>query len=212
MKLGIFDSGVGGEAIATALRQSFPTANITTVNDRVHLPYGDKSSDEIRRLTNTAIQPLLGSDVIVIACNSATTAAIDWLRSTYPDQKFIGIEPMIKTAATATKTGVIAVFATPATLASVRYHELKRQFASTLQVIEPNCSDWARMIEDNTINEQHIQKTVDTCLAANADVIVLGCTHYHWIKIEIEELAKGRATILEPSQAIANRVSELLNL
>lgn len=212
MKLSVFDSGIGGEAIAEALRREFPNADIMAVNDRAHMPYGDKTAEEIQALTDTAIQPLLGRDVIVIACNSATTAAIDFLRANYPKQKFIGIEPMIKSAAALTKTGIIAVCATPATLKSSRYQELKTKFAQHVSVLEPDCSTWAKMIEDNDVNETLIAREIEQALAQNADVIVLGCTHYHWIKDEIEQLAHSRATVLEPSEAIGRRVKDLLEL
>lgn len=212
MKLGVFDSGIGGKAIAESLRQHFPDAIITAIDDHEHLPYGDKTSDEIRALTDTAIQPLIGNDIIVIACNSATAAAIDWLRAKYPTQKFVGIEPMIKPAAAATKAGIIAVCATPATLTSERYRNLKRAYASNITVIEPDCSTWAKMIEDNNINEIIISKQIEDTIAQGADVIVLGCTHYHWIDKLVSKIAAGRAQIFEPSKAIAIQVEKLCGL
>jgi glutamate racemase len=181
MKLGIFDSGIGGEAVATALRATFPQANIITVNDEAHVPYGDKTQKEVIHLTTAAIQPLLIAqcDVIILACNTATMAAIDTLRGRYPAQKFIGIEPMVKTAATLTKTSTVAVCATPVTLASRRYRELKKRYAATLTVLEPDCSQWASMIQNNQINHEKIERTIATVCENGADVIVLGCTHYH---------------------------------
>lgn len=211
MKIGVFDSGIGGEAIAASLQGHFPDAHIVTVDDHAHLPYGDKSYEEIRTLTNTAIQPLLGSDGIVIACNSATAAAIDWLRQTYPHQKFIGLEPMVKPAAQQTKSGVIAVCATPATLAGERYKTLKETYAAKITVLEPDCRTWARMIEDNVMNEQILKTQITALLDQQADVIVLGCTHYHWIKEDIMQLTGNRAIIIDPSDAIADRVRELLS-
>lgn len=212
MRLGIFDSGIGGEAVAESLRVAFPAANITTVNDREHVPYGDRTSEDIVRLTDAAIQPLLESrcDVIVIACNSATAAAIETLRARYPGQPFIGLEPMVKPAAAMTKTGTIAICATPATLNSDRYQHLKETFASNVTVLEPDCSGWARMIEDSEINEDHIEETVEAACSRGADVIVLACTHYHWIREVIERAAAGRATVIDPSDAIASRVRSLL--
>lgn len=212
MKLGVFDSGIGGKAIAKSLRQHFSDAIITVIDDHEHLPYGDKTRDEIRALTDTAIQPLIGNDIIVIACNSATAAAIDWLRAKYPAQKFVGIEPMIKPAAAATKTSIVAVCATPATLASERYRNLKRTYASNITVIEPDCSTWAKMIEDNNINEIIISKQIEATIAQGADVIVLGCTHYHWIDKLVSKIAAGRAQIFEPSKAIAIQVEKLCRL
>lgn len=212
MKLGVFDSGIGGEAVAAALRVTFPDADIITVNDRQHIPYGDKAPEEVIRLTDTAIQPLITAscDVIIIACNTATALAVEPLRQRYPTQKFIGIEPMIKTAASVSTTGTIAVCATPATLASDRYHNLIAQYGAGLQIIEPDCATWAHMIEHNQINHHTIEHIITTVCDQGADVIVLGCTHYHWIKDLIIELAAGRAAILEPSEAIGRRVQQIL--
>lgn len=212
MKLGVFDSGIGGEAVAAALQRTFPEADIHTVNDRTHVPYGNKAPSEVIRLTNTAIQPLLADncDVIILACNTATALAIEWLRAHYPTQRFIGIEPMIKTAASLTRTGTIAVCATPATLASDRYATLVKKYGANLNIIEPDCSQWAAWIENNQLNHAHVKQIIDAVCNQGADVIVLGCTHYHWIKDVIIALAAGHATVIEPSEAIGRRVSTLL--
>lgn len=212
MKLGIFDSGIGGEAVAASLRAAFPNAEIVNVDDREHLPYGDRSPEDITALTDTAIQPLLAGncDIIVIACNSATAAAIKTLRARYPEQLFIGLEPMLKPAVAMTKTGTIAVCATPATLNSAHYARLRETYESDVTILEPDCSTWARIIEDNEVNENHIEETVEAVCSAGADVIVLACTHYHWIREVIERAAAGRADVIEPSAAIADRVRSLL--
>lgn len=212
MTIGIFDSGVGGEALVYSLTASFPDAKILSVNDHQHMPYGDRSVSEIIRLTDAAIQPLLDADcdVIVLACNTATSNAIDTLRASYPNQKFIGIEPMIKTAASLTKTQIIAVCATPATLASDGYAVLAAKYGTHLEIIEPDCRTWAYMIENNILNQEEIKDIINDVCKRGADVIVLGCTHYHWIKDLITDLADGRAEIIEPSKAIGRRVRELL--
>lgn len=214
MKLGVFDSGIGGEAVAAALQRTFPEAEIITVNDHENVPYGEKTRDEVIALTEAAVQPLLSArcDVIVLACNTATALAIEQLRSTYPAQKFIGIEPMIKTAATATTTKTVAVCATPATLRSQRYADLVKHYGNDLTIIEPDCSQWAYWIEHNELNHEHVKQIVDDVCNDGADVIVLGCTHYHWIKDDIIALAHGRAEVIEPSEAIGRRVSQLLQL
>lgn len=214
MKLGVFDSGIGGEAVAAALRQTFPDADILTVNDHKNVPYGEKTKDMVIVLTEAAIQPLLKAqcDVIILACNTATALAIEQLRQDYPQQKFIGIEPMIKTAASTTKTGTIAVCATWATLGSHRYAELIERYGKDLTITEPDCSQWAYWIEHNQLNHEHVRKVIDDVCSKGADVIVLGCTHYHWIKEDIVRLARGRAVILEPSEAIGRRVAQLLQL
>lgn len=214
MKLGVFDSGIGGEAVAETLRRAFPDAEVITANDRAHLPYGQRPTEELIRLTDTAIQPLLahGCDIIILACNTATAAAIETLRRSYPHQKFIGLEAMIKTASLQTKTGIICVCATPATLNSERYKKLKATYASDVKIIEPDCSHWAEMIEDNMINHATIVASLDTACERGTDVIVLACTHYHWIRKEIERAVSGRAIVIDPSEAIVRRVRQLLEL
>lgn len=211
MKLGIFDSGMGGKALAASLSDIFPEAMIRVVDDHKNVPYGSKSVDQIIALTDTAIQPLLadGSDVIIIACNTATMAAIETLRRKYPLQNFVGLEPMVKPAALLTKTGAIAVCATPFTLASKRYRWLVEAYAKNTTVLQPDCSRWARMIEDGAIDQAEIEKVVNDSCEQGADVIVLGCTHYHWIKGMIEEIAGNRAVVLEPSEAIARRIQAI---
>lgn len=212
MKLGVFDSGIGGEAVAAALQNTFPLATIVTVNDRENVPYGSKTTHEVISLTDKAIQPLLSisCDIIVLACNTATAAAIETLRKRYPAQKFIGIEPMIKTASALTLSNTIAVFATPSTLKSQRYKQLIETFGSHLTVIEPDCSQWAYLIENNQLNRAHVEQNIQDVCSRGADVIVLGCTHYHWIKDLITDIANGRAKVIEPSEAIGQRVSTLL--
>jgi glutamate racemase len=165
-------------------------------------------------LSDAAIQPLLSlnCDVIVIACNTATAIAIKTLRTKYPNQRFVGIEPMIKTAAKLSKTRTVAVCATPATLNSQRYSNLKTKYGSDIQIIEPDCSKWAKMIECNDINHQMIEGTIKNVCDQNADVIVLGCTHYHWIKDEIIKLSLGYAQVIEPSEAIGRRIKSILKL
>lgn len=212
MKLGVFDSGIGGEAVAASLRLSFPWAQIQTVNDRENVPYGSKTTEQVIKLTEAAIQPLLDSDcdVIILACNTASAAALESLRERYPNQSFIGLEPMVKPAARLTKTGVIAVCATPSTLASSRYAWLVETYAKNTTILQPDCSRWAYMIENNQIDKTQIEAVVKNVLSQGADTIVLGCTHYHWIKDLISEIAGVEVNILEPSQAIANRVRAIL--
>lgn len=214
MKLGVFDSGIGGKTIANSLAKDFPQATILYVQDTEHVPYGGREKTEIITLTETAIVPLLTSecDCIVLACNTASAAAIEYLRKTYPTQQFIGLEPMVKPAVAATKSGKIAVFATPFTLSSERYTRLKQRYAQNIIVFEPDCSDWAEMIEHNRIEDKRIEQEVEQVLKDGADVLVLACTHYHWIKDKIVTQVGSRAIVLEPSEAISRRVASLLGL
>ena len=212
MKIGVFDSGKGGEAVAAELKRLLPEAQVISINDSKNVPYGARSRAEIIKLTNAAIMPLLamGCDTIVIACNTATAAAIQVLRATYPTQKFVGLEPMIKPAAQITRSGVVAVLATPVTLGSHRYYELKREWAADLTVIEPDCSSWAELIEHNRADEIPLAKTIQELTSSNVDVIVLACTHYHWLKADIEKIAGPNVTVLEPSEAIKNRLVDII--
>jgi glutamate racemase len=145
-----------------------------------------------------------------LACNTASAATLETLRASYPAQQFIGLEPMIKPAAALTRTNTIAVCATPSTLASERYNWLVETYAKDIRTIEPDCSRWARMIEHNQIDREHVAAIINHCCEEGADVIVLGCTHYHWIKDLITEIANGRATVLEPSEAIARRIQAIM--
>lgn len=210
MTIGVFDSGIGGQAIADQLRTLIPNADIKAVDDRKNVPYGSRPADEIIALTDRAIQPILNKcDVIVIACNTATTVAIDTLRSKYPKTKFVGIEPMIKPAAFQTQTGRITVLATPATLKSGRYKQLKELWAKTLYVDEPDCSTWARTIEDGQADLVPIEETVQKAVSEGSDVIVLACTHYHWLKERADKTAGDDVVVLEPSDAIARRINDI---
>jgi glutamate racemase len=214
VKIGVFDSGIGGEAVAEKIQRLFPAAVVISVNDSENIPYGLKRRSEIIRLTMKAVKPLVedACDAIVVACNTATTNAIGDLRETYPDVHFIGIEPMVKPAAKMTHTGVIAVLATPGTLSSQRYAELKRQWASHVTVIEPDCSTWADRIERGGADSIDVTTTVEELLRWQVDVIVLGCTHYHWLKDRIQAIAGPKVQVLEPSDAIGARLDSLLSI
>lgn len=213
MKIGVFDSGIGGEAVAAKLKQLLPDSNIKFVNDHDHMPYGNRTKKDIIKLTNLAIQPLLKDEceAIVIACNTATTVALPRLRLIYPDINFIGIEPMVKPAARITKSKHIAICATPRTLSSLRYGELKKQWLNDIEIIEPDCSDWAELIEKGRSNLIDVEELVKYLKRSSTDVIVLGCTHYHWLKDRFEIASGPQITILEPSDAIAERIKNILN-
>jgi len=213
MRIGIFDSGIGGEAVAIKLQKLLPLAEIMSVNDHEHMPYGALPQQEVINLTLRAIKPLLDKecDAIIIACNTATTVAISSLRQSCPSTNFIGIEPMVKPAALATKTGVIAVCATPNTLKSDRYKELKQTWTDKITVIEPDCDDWAEMIERGMSDTIDVESTMERLINLDVDVIVLGCTHYHWLKSRIAAAVGSKVIVLEPSDAIAERIKSLID-
>lgn len=212
MKVGVFDSGVGGQAVADAIKAAMPELEVDYREDHEHVPYGSKTPIELLGLVTPILEAMAadGCRVIVIACNSVTTTIISELRERI-SVPIIGIEPMIKPASQQTKSGVIAVCATQATLNSARYKYLVETFAANLKVLQPDCTDWAAMIEQNDINHDHIEKVIVSVCEQGADVIVLGCTHYHWIEDQILEIAKKYdAVVIQPEEAIVRRLKEVL--
>jgi glutamate racemase len=211
MKIGVFDSGVGGKSVANAIEKAMPELEVVFMNDAEHLPYGTKTNDEIYGFCRPVFDRLIeaGSDVIVVACNTVSTNLIKRLREEL-SVPLVAMEPMVKPAAEATKSGVIAVCATPRTLASERYDWLKQTYAAGIKVIEPDCSDWTSMIEAEAVDRQKIQGIIDNACDQGADVIVLGCTHYHWIEAMIKECARGRAEVIQPEQAIVRRLKTVI--
>ena len=211
MIIGVFDSGVGGLSVANAIQKALPEANIVLKEDRANLPYGTKTPDQLFALVTPILEDLAaqGCEAIVVACNTVTTTIIQRLREVIA-VPLIGMEPMVKPAVAMSKTGTIAVFATPTTLGSTRYAYLKEEYAKGVAVIEPDCSTWSFMVEHDDIDEEKIKQNVDTALEGNADVIVLGCTHYHWIEELIKSLAGDKATVLQPEQPVIAQLIRVL--
>lgn len=196
--------------MARVVAQAFPDVEVVFACDQAHMPYGSKTKAELIALALPVLQGLQaqGCAIIVVACNTVTTTCIRELRELL-DVPLIGIEPMVKPAAELTSTGVITVCATPATLASERYAWLKQTYGAACRFIEPDCSAWAQLIEQNAINEAHIQAALAPALAEGTDVIVLGCTHYHWIEQDIRRMCGETVTVLQPETAIMSRVKQI---
>ena len=211
MKIGVFDSGVGGLSVAKAIQTALPDDEVVLREDKLHVPYGNRPPTEILGFVVPIFEDMIrdGCQVIVVACNTVSTTLIDPLRQRF-NLPLVAIEPMVKPAASLTKSSIIAVCATPTTLASQRYAWLKQQYAAGLTVLEPDCSDWALMIEGNRVDHQKIDRRIDEVLTAGADVIVLACTHYHWIEAEIAKLVAGKAAVLQPEPAIIKQLKRVL--
>lgn len=211
IKVGVFDSGVGGLSVVAAIKRAMPQLEIVFKNDSEHVPYGTRPVDEIYDLIKPIMQQFIdeGCQVIVVACNTVTTNLIGRLRADF-DIPFIGMEPAIKPGATASQTKTIAVCATPRTLSSPRYLWLRQTNAGGVSVLEPDCSDWATMIEDRQVDRQKVTGTVNQVCQAGADVIVLGCTHYHWIEDLIKQAAAGRAKVIQPEEPVIRQLNSVL--
>ena len=208
MKIGVFDSGIGGKNVAEVLEQAFPADTILYANDHEHVPYGIRAPTEIQHLTETALSPLFEAkcDVIVIACNTATTNAIAVLRTAHPDVFFVGLEPMVKPATKITRSKTIAICATNATRKSAGYLALKTRWAEGITILEPDCTQWASLIENYESHMIDVEGLVDELTKKNCDVIVLACTHYHWLKRRFQKAAP-HMTILEPTDAVTARIN-----
>lgn len=211
MKVGVFDSGVGGLSVANAIKLALPELEVILREDREHIPYGLRQPQEILGFVLPILNELsmLGCEVIVIACNTVSTTLITQLRQKM-STPLVALEPMVKPAAALTKTGVIAVCATPATLNSERYAWLKNEYAKDVTILEPDCSDWALMIEGNQVERQTIEARIHQVLSQSADVIVLACTHYHWIEEDIRTMAGADVTVLQPEQAIITQLQRVI--
>jgi glutamate racemase len=211
VKIGVFDSGVGGLSVVNAINKAIPDLEVIYKEDKEHVPYGTKSVEQVHGFVRPIFQGLIdeGCQVIVVACNTVTTNLISQLREEFP-VPMVGMEPMVKPAAAASKTGVICVCATPRTLSSKRYGWLKEQYAPSTTVLEPDCSDWAAMIEANRVNREKVAKTINDSIAKGADQIVLGCTHYHWIEELIKDSAAGRAEVLQPEVPVVKQLKLVL--
>lgn len=212
-KIGVFDSGMGGQSVVNAIKTALPELEVIFETDRENVPYGDKSPERLLELAIPKIRNLeeAGCDVIVVACNTVTTTIIKQVREVIKTL-IVAIEPMIKPAASMTKTGKIVVCATPATLTSPRYKELVNKYAQGIEIFEPNCSDWALLIESNEHNHRNIELDLEKPLHQGADVVVLACTHYHWIQEEVEQIAdKYKAAVIQPEQAIVERLKTVLS-
>lgn len=211
MKIGVFDSGVGGQSVANAIKAALPELEIIVREDRQHLPYGFRTPDEILGFITPIFQEMIGEgcQVIVVACNTVTTTLINKLRQKF-DVPMVAVEPMVKPAAELTKSKVIAVCATPTTLGSQRYKWLKSEYAKAIKVLEPDCSDWAAMIEGGQVDQEKILSRINEVLSRSADVVVLACTHYHWIEDEIKAICQDRAVVLQPEPALVGQLKRVL--
>ena len=210
MKIGVFDSGVGGLSVARAIDKDLPQHEVLFVNDSQNVPYGTKTPDELFEIVLPIIRKLAKTcQVIVVACNTVSTTLIERLRADIP-VPLIAMEPMVKPAAGQTKSGVIAVCATPTTLTSKRYKRLKHEYAKNVKVLEPDCSEWMLMIEKKAVDRNKIADRIDTVCDQGADVIVLGCTHFHWIEELIKSVAKGRAKVLQPEVPVITELKRVL--
>ncbi|MBW8244413.1 glutamate racemase [Muricauda oceani] len=213
--IGIFDSGVGGTSIWKEVAKMLPNENTIYLADSANAPYGEKSKEEILSLSIKNTEYLLnaGSKIIVVACNTATTNAIDHLRSHY-DVPFIGIEPAIKPAALQTKTKKVGVLATKGTLSSSLFHNTSKLFAEGITVLEQEGKGLVELIEAGKIDSPEMRSLLatflDPMLKENIDCLVLGCTHYPYLIPVLREMLPEHINIIDSGEAVARQTKAVL--
>jgi glutamate racemase len=213
--IGIFDSGVGGTSIWRAIQAQMPMEHTLYLADSRNAPYGKKSKAEITALSvkNTEFLIAQGAKIIVVACNTATTNAIDHLRATY-DLPFIGIEPAIKPAALQTQTKSIGILATQGTLSSALFAKTSETFAKDIQVIEVIGSGLVELIESDQIQSPEMLELLNKYLApmkaAKVDHLVLGCSHYPYLIPLISSLLGNGVNIIDSGLAVARQTQRIL--
>jgi glutamate racemase len=215
--IGVYDSGVGGLSVWRELYRIMPEQDYIYVADGAHCPYGTKPIEFIISRADAITRFFLskGAEVVVIACNTATAAAVEYLRGKYPIP-FVGMEPAIKPAALASKTGVVGVLATANTFKGSLYNNTREEFASNIKVIEKVGTGLVECVESGRTEGDEVEtllhRYIDEMKRENADSIVLGCTHYPFLKEAIRKVIGNRnVNIIDPSPAIADRVVYLLD-
>lgn len=219
--IGIFDSGIGGLSVFREIRNLLPEQDYAYYSDNAHCPYGEKSKEYIIGRARTITEFLLseGADMIVVACNTATAAAISTLRTEYPEIPFIGMEPAIKPAVKLTRTGVVGVLATAGTLKADKYLDARGRWSDSIRVAEHVGQGFVELVETgNTTGqeaEETVQKSLKPLLDEGADVIVLGCTHYPFLSDTITKVAaelqpEKEIRIIDPAPAVAKHIVEVM--
>lgn len=215
--VGFFDSGIGGTSVRDAFRRLCPDEPTIYLADSANCPYGNKSPAEVIRLSTALARKLIqrGSEVVVVACNTATAAAIDTLRATWPEVPFVGMEPAVKPAALGSVTGIVGVLATRGTFQGRLYRQTSARVAGNVKIIETVADEFVALVERGETCgvevEMAVRMRLEPLLAAGADRIVLGCTHFPHLKSVMEKIAAGRAVIIDPSDAVARRIRDVLH-
>jgi glutamate racemase len=215
--IGVFDSGIGGLSVANAIYGLLPRESIYYYADTAHVPYGPRSRDELRSFALAITRHLLerGAKIIVLACNTATGAALDHLRQEWPDVPFVGMEPAVKPAAQATRSGKVGVLATQATINSERYASLMHRYAAGVEVFENPCIGLVPLIEAGRFNHPDTQAMLENIvrpmLERGVDTLVLGCTHYPFILPALRKITGPAIQLIDPAPAVARQVARRLD-
>lgn len=213
--IGIFDSGVGGLSVMNEIAKELPQEDVVYFADSVHCPYGRRTYQEIERLARGVVTFLLSqaAKVIVVACNTASTAALYHLRETF-SVPIVGMEPAVKPAAERTDSKVVGVIATEATFQGALFASLVERFASDIEVLTQACPGLVERVEagfiEDAVTKEMLSEYLQPMLGAGIDSLVLGCTHYPFLKPLMREIVGGELEIIDPSLAVAQQTGRVL--
>jgi glutamate racemase len=214
--IGIFDSGVGGISVLRAIRQQMPQESIVYFGDQAHIPYGPRPMKQIRGFSEAITRFLLEQDakIIVVACNTASAAALKYLREKFPDVQFVGMEPAVKPAAEHTQTGKVGVLATPTTFQGALYASVVERFANGVELFQSTCNGLVQQIEQARLDSPETRRILEDALLPmlkkNIDTVVLGCTHYPFVIPLIQQIVGENVRVIDPAPAVAKQTARLL--
>ena len=214
--IGLLDSGVGGLGVLREVRRLLPCESFIYYADEAHMPYGPRSRAEIRGFVGDIVRFLLEHDckMIVIPCNAANAAALHWLRDQYPSLPIVGMEPAIKPAAEATRSGVVGVITTQVTFQGELFASVIDRFARGIQVETQVCPEFVLLVENGAIDSPHSRQVVADYLAplvaAGIDQLVIGCTHFTFLQDQLQAYLGDGVTIIDPAPAVARQTARIL--
>ncbi len=217
MNIGIFDSGIGGLNILKKIREEYSSFDYIYVADQTHIPYGLKSKEEVKSFSENITNYLINKrcKIIIIACNTATSASLEYLRNKFPDIFFIGIEPALKPAVSISETDKIGILATQTTLKGNFYNSLVEKFGKQAELFEDSCIGLVEEIEKGDFNSSKIQnilkESLQPMIDKNIDSVVLGCTHYPFVKNEIQNIVGKKVAIIDPTNAVVKQFGRILD-
>ena len=215
--IGIFDSGAGGLSVWREIVRELPQEDTVYVADQVHMPYGPRTEDELRRFCAAITRFLIAQDckAVVVACNTASAAALKHLRETFPLLPSIGMEPAVKPAAGVTRSGVVGIMATPATFQGRLFRATAGRHASAVRLVSQVCDGLAEQVEcgelDTPATEAMLRRYLQPMLAAGADTVVLACSHYPFLIELIRRIAGPGVQVIDPAPAIARHLRQTLD-
>lgn len=205
--IGVFDSGVGGLSVLTEIRAALPQADLLYVADRARAPYGPRSLDEVEAIALEVTGWLAdrGSTCVVVACNTASAAALESIRGRFPEIPIVGMEPAVKPAALASKSRRVAVLATAATFQGRLFESVVSRFAADVEVTTRACPEWVQLVEAGEVTGRRTEAVVEGVIRPiedkGVDVVVLACTHFSFLRPVIESLSG--LEVIDPAPAVA---------